>query len=127
MPYDCRPPDRSFLLPARYELLQGGWIVGGPDVVLEVVSPRDTSRAKLPFYFDVGVTEVVLVDRETRAVEVLVRDAADFRPVAPDVDGWVRCATLDTELRSEPDPAGGTPLLHVRRVADPARALRLGE
>lgn len=122
VPEDYRTPDRSFLLPGRYDRVQGGWIVGGPDVVLEVVSPNDESREKLPFYRALGVTEVILIDRLTRAVEVLKAAARGFEAVAPDPDGWVRCETLRTELRTEPDPLAG-PALHVRRADEPGREL----
>src|ERR1700722_3665714 len=53
VPSDYRVPDRSFLLPESLGKFQGGWIVGGPEVVLEILSPGDESRAKLPFYSSV--------------------------------------------------------------------------
>ena len=122
VPSDYRTPDRSFLLPERYERVQGGWIVGGPDVVLEVLSPGDEARAKLPFYFELDVREVLLIDRDTRAVQVLRRGPAAFEVAPPDGEGWHTSEVLGTGLRREEGPAG--PRLHLRRLgADPAREL----
>jgi len=122
VPSDYRTPDRSFLLPERYERFQGGWIVGGPDVVLEVLSPGDESRAKLPFYFELGVREVLLIDRDTRAVQVFRRGPAAFELAPPDGEGWHTSEVLGTALRREEGPAG--PRLHLRRLGgDSAREL----
>jgi Uma2 family endonuclease len=118
-PRDYRTPDRSFLLPERYGRFEGGWIVGGPDVALEIVSPGDESRAKLPFYLSVGVREVVLIERRTRAVEVLRATEAGWAQVKPSAEGWVRSDVLRTEWRAD------GPALLVRRWDEPARELRL--
>jgi Uma2 family endonuclease len=125
VPSDYRTPDRSFLLPERYGRVQGGWIVGGADAVLEIVSPRDESRAKLPFYFSVGVREVVLIDRDTRDVEVLHAGTGAFETRRADASGWVPSQILGTELRREADAAGAA-LLHVRRTGDPGREAFIG-
>ena len=37
---------------------------GGPDLAIEVVSPRDRSRKKIPFYEKVGTRELLIVDRK---------------------------------------------------------------
>ena len=120
-PRDYRTPDRSFLLPERYDRLQGGWIVGGPDVVLEIASPGDESRAKLPFYAAVGVREAVIIDRRSRAVEVLSASPAGWAQVARDAQGWVRSHVLRTEWRTDGS------ILHVRRWDEPTRTLAIGE
>jgi Uma2 family endonuclease len=36
---------------------------GGPDLVIEVISPNDRSRKKIPFYEKIGTREVLLIDR----------------------------------------------------------------
>lgn len=125
VPRDYRTPDRSFLLPGSDQRLQGGWIVGPPDAVLEIRSPRDETLEKLPWYFDLGVREVLLIDRDTREVEVRTRGASGFEPVPPDADGWVRSQTLRTELRREPAVGDARPALVLRRTDDPARTHRI--
>lgn len=125
VPRDYRTPDRSFLLPDGQAKLQGGWIVGPPDVVLEIRSPRDESLDKLPWYFELGVGEVILIDRDTRAVEVLTRGARGFEPVQPDAGGWLASALLRTELRAEAAGGAQRPTLRLRRSDDPGRAHRI--
>ncbi|MBX3469963.1 MAG: Uma2 family endonuclease [Planctomycetes bacterium] len=116
-PTDYRVPDLSFLLPERYGRFVDGWIVGGPDAVLEVVSPGDESREKLPFYADLDVREVIFLDRLTRTVEVLRASQAGWAQVTAGADGWVRSDVLRTEWRTE----GAT--LRVRRWDEPAREM----
>jgi Uma2 family endonuclease len=48
--------------------------------VVVILSPEDESRAKLPFYFRVGVEEVLLVDPDERTIEWLVRAEDAFEP-----------------------------------------------
>jgi Uma2 family endonuclease len=125
VPDDYRTPDRVWLCPERYGRVQGGWVVGGPDVVLEIVSPGQRCLQKLPFYFEVGVREVLLIWRDSRQVKVLRRGASDWEeaPVGP--DGWVPSLVLDAELRTESRP-DEVPALHLRRISEPERSLTIG-
>jgi len=127
VPDDYRVPDRVWVLPERYDRIRGGWIVGGPDVVLEVLSPGARALAKLPWYHAQGVREVLLIDRVTRAVRLLRRGPAAWEEVAPDPDGWLASEVLDTALRRE-DPAPGeeAPTLVLRRSGAPERTVRIG-
>lgn len=43
---------------------------GGPDFAVEILSPRDRSRRKLPFYAKVGVRELLLIDRKPWTLEL---------------------------------------------------------
>ncbi|HSI35178.1 MAG TPA: Uma2 family endonuclease, partial [Tepidisphaeraceae bacterium] len=43
---------------------------GGPDLAVEIVSPRDRSREKLAFYAAVGTREVLLIDRDPWQLEL---------------------------------------------------------
>ena len=45
-------------------------LCGGPDFLLEVVSPDDLCREKLPFYAAVGTREVLILDREPWKLEL---------------------------------------------------------
>lgn len=120
VPSDYRMPDRSFLCPDRYDRRQGGWIVGGPNAVIEIVSPGDESRQKLPFYLSVGVEEVIFIDRQTRDIEVLRAGAEGYEPVAPGDDGWVESRVLSTQFRRDSDESG-TAAVHLRRTDDHER------
>lgn len=127
VPEDYRTPDRSFLLPARAERFQGGWIVGGPDAIVEIESPGDESRDKLPFYLGVGVREAIFIHRDTRRVEVFRATPHGWVEVEADDQGWTRSEVLSTELRTEtPLTPGGPRALHLRRTDEPTRELVIG-
>ncbi|MBV8780465.1 MAG: Uma2 family endonuclease [Phycisphaerae bacterium] len=59
---------------------------GGPDFAIEIVSPKDRSREKFEFYANVGVRELLLIDREPWQLEL-------FRLV----DGQLQSAAVATE------------------------------
>ena len=43
---------------------------GGPDLVVEIISPGEDPQAKFDFYAGIGVREVMIVDRHPWAVEL---------------------------------------------------------
>jgi Uma2 family endonuclease len=43
---------------------------GGPDFLLEILSPGDKAREKLPFYAKIGTREVLLLDRDPWQLEL---------------------------------------------------------
>ena len=99
---DPRNHDKNYRVPdivivePRHVLRRGS---EGPIVLaIEVLSPDDECRDKLPFYAERGVAEVWLVDPETRGIEVyLLRGATYFTTVA-DRAGVIRAPALDLEL-----------------------------
>jgi hypothetical protein len=48
---------------------------------VEILSPGDESRQKLPFYADHEVDEVLLVDPATRTIAWLALDHGEYQPV----------------------------------------------
>jgi Uma2 family endonuclease len=64
----------------RARILETHWY-GGPDFVIEVVSPGDRSREKLAFYATIGVRELLLIDRELRYIELYALQARQLVPV----------------------------------------------
>jgi Uma2 family endonuclease len=65
-----RVPDvAAFLNDTKAKNCNTHWC-GGPDLVIEVLSPYDQARAKLPFYGKVGVRELLLIDRDPWALEL---------------------------------------------------------
>jgi Uma2 family endonuclease len=59
--YRC--PDVAVRLEGgRAEVRENYWL-GGPDFLVEVVSPDDQTHEKLPFYESIGTREVLVVDR----------------------------------------------------------------
>lgn len=70
----------------------------GAEVVVEVLSPDDESRDKFPFYAQVGVREIWLVEPSNRATEVYELVGGEYRAI-PFVDGVTRSPVLGIELR----------------------------
>ncbi len=71
---------------------------GPVEVAIEILSPDDESRDKMPFYAERGVKELWLVDRDTRLVEVYLLRGKVYAIVAPDRAGIIRAPALDLEL-----------------------------
>ncbi|CAN5790131.1 hypothetical protein BH24ACT3_BH24ACT3_01160 [soil metagenome] len=90
---DFRVPDQIYCRP---ELLTGRGIDGPADFVVEIRSPGDESVEKLPFYDDLGVTEILLVDPRSGAFD-LYRPAGSAQALRIPVEdrGEVRCEVLD--------------------------------
>ena len=78
-------------------------IEGRAVLVIEVLSPRDDSYAKLPFYRRVGVEELLFVDARTRAFEVRRPASEGWEVVAADEDGWTTLTSLGVGLRLTED------------------------
>ena len=66
--YRC--PDVVVVLPGSTARDCGAFHLGGPDFVVEIVSPYDHSREKIEFYEDVSVRELLLVDRDPWVLEL---------------------------------------------------------
>lgn len=65
-----RVPDVAVVLrESSAQNLDTHWY-GGPDFVVEVVSPDDKSREKIPFYAGVGVRELLIIDRNPWMLEL---------------------------------------------------------
>ncbi len=66
--YRC--PDVAVVLPGcKAKNCRTHWF-GGPDFAVEVISPKDRSREKLPFYSTIGVRELLLLDRQPWSLEL---------------------------------------------------------
>jgi len=91
-----RVPEWVFVRAGREALLRAdsSYVDGSPDVILEVRSPGDETDEKTPFYEKVGVAEEVIVDRDTRRVQVLRRVSGRLVPVSPNAEGWIYCEGL---------------------------------
>jgi len=71
---------------------------GPVELAIEVLSPDDESRDKLPFYAERGVKELWLVDPETRHIEIYLLRGKMYVIVAEDAAGIMRAPALDLEL-----------------------------
>jgi Uma2 family endonuclease len=65
-----RVPDVAvFLAGTQAENLETHWL-GGPDFGVEITSPGDQTREKVPFYEKVGTGELLIIDRDPWALEL---------------------------------------------------------
>jgi Uma2 family endonuclease len=68
--HNYRVPDAAVILNGgRARNCETHWC-GGPDLVVEILSPYDRAREKLPFYAEIGSREVLLIDRDPWALEL---------------------------------------------------------
>jgi len=67
---DYRVPDICVLLPNSQAKVERTYIAGGPDLVIEIHSPDDETYEKLGWYAKQGVREIVVINRDTRKVEL---------------------------------------------------------
>lgn len=65
-----RNPDLVYFAPATQAEDHGTFWCGGPDFLLEIVSPDDMSREKLPFYASINTREVLILDRDPWQLEL---------------------------------------------------------
>lgn len=77
--HNYRCPDVAVYLPDNPAKLRGSYWLGGPDFVVEIISPDDRSRQKFDFYAKVGVRELLLVDRDPWALELYQRRGTEWK------------------------------------------------
>lgn len=73
-PLRTRQPDVVFISNARRSIIGGQVIEGGPDLVIEILSPADTRRElveKLQDYQAINVREAWIVATQGQTIEVL--------------------------------------------------------
>lgn len=112
---DYRIPDVAVM--TRERRPHRGDVYVQPAVVFEVRSPDDETFDKLPFYAAVGVRAVVIVERDTKAVQVLTLVDESFVIEPPGPDGWLPIHAVGVEVRT--DTAGSVARLAVRLAGDP--------
>lgn len=84
---------------ARPEHVSQRGIEGRASLVVEILSPGDESRDKMPFYRRVGVEELLFVDPVTRGFEVW-RLGAGWHQVPVAADGWTHLLSHGAHLRT---------------------------
>ncbi|MEX2661069.1 MAG: Uma2 family endonuclease [Vicinamibacterales bacterium] len=98
--HDYRIPDLTFVTAGREHVLQPDGIRGeGPDAVIEIRSPDDETYEKLPFYAALGIPEVVVCDRDTKAPEIFRLAGSEYLLLQADRGGWLTSSVLGVRLR----------------------------
>ncbi len=97
--FNYRIPDMVLLDPPRFGIDKNEYMVGAPLVVVEIRSRNDETYEKLPFYAALGVPEVWVIDRDTKAVEVHRLSGGAYATLAADADGWLRSPAAGVAFR----------------------------
>ena len=95
-PDDFRIPDLVLLTQYRFAIDKDEYFEGGPDVVVEIKSPDDDTLEKIPFYAEIGVREIWIIDRDTKEIQAM--DKGRLEALTPDPDGWWRSPTTGVEM-----------------------------
>lgn len=106
-PDDFRITDLVLLRPERFSIDRNEYFEGGPDAVVEIKSPGDETYAQIPFYAEIGVRELWVVDRDTQAIEVHVLEGAAPFLVPAGPDGWIASAATGLEPRGSEGGSAG--------------------
>jgi Uma2 family endonuclease len=75
---DFRIPDLSVVLHDSRAQVRENFIAGGPDFIIEIHSPGDETYDKLAWYANQGVREVLVIDRDTRALAFYRRQGSQL-------------------------------------------------
>lgn len=100
-PSNYRVPDLVLLSSDCPAIDHDIYIEGPPTVVVEIRSPGDETMEKLPFYAEIGVPEVWLIDRDTRRPEVLVLNEGQYQRPSSAAEGWLDSPATGVRLRGE--------------------------
>jgi Uma2 family endonuclease len=100
-PGNYRIPDLVLLTPDRFDIDREEYFEGAPTVVVEIRSPGDESYEKLPFYTDLAVPEVWIIDRDTKQPEIRRLGQRQYSLATPDEDGWITSPITEVQMRPE--------------------------
>jgi Uma2 family endonuclease len=100
-PDNYRIPDVVLVTADRFDGICGDYFEGAPTVVVQIHSPGDEAYEKLSFYAGLGVPEVWIIDRDTKAPELYALHGGDYEPQPADQDGWLHSAATGVQMRGE--------------------------
>jgi Uma2 family endonuclease len=103
--FDPARPDERWRVPdvlaARPEHWTERGVEGPADLVVEILSPRDESLEKFPFYAEMGVAQILLVEPRELVFSLHTLDGVSYREAH---DG--RLAALEVGIAHEVDDDG---------------------
>lgn len=98
---DYRVPD---LVVSRPQDRSSRGVEGRAELVVEILSPNDETYDKVDFYAEVGVRELLVIDPDTRRVELFVLRGGRLHAALPDPSGAITLASLDITLSTDDGP-----------------------
>ncbi len=114
--HNYRCPDVAVYRSGNPAIPRGASWQGGPDFAVEISSPPDRAREKLDFYARVGVTELLIVDRDPWALELYRRRGLEWDLVgasSPDTSEPIASVVLPLTFRLVPAESVARPAIEV--------------
>ncbi|MFZ5829253.1 MAG: Uma2 family endonuclease [Planctomycetota bacterium] len=103
--HNYRAPDVAEFLNSTRAVDCGTHWMGAADFLVEIISPGDRTREKLPFYDSIGVVELLLVDRDPWKLELYQRTDRGLTKSAestPRDSGILESAVVPLSFRLKP-------------------------
>lgn len=97
-----RVPDVAVFLKTTRAVNHDQFWCGGPDFVVEIISPHDQTRQKLAFYGAIGTRELLVVDRDPWQLELYRHDGEALPLVATGLvceERWIKSQVLGLMIR----------------------------
>jgi hypothetical protein len=112
-----RAPDVVVVLNDSLVVDCGTHLMGGPDFLTEIQSPGDQTEEKIPFYSQLRVRELLVIQRDTRQLQLYRHDGQTLKPVEPSTfrgGKWLVSAVVPLAFRRK--VLRGKPLTEVQRT-----------
>jgi Uma2 family endonuclease len=90
------------LTPDCFDIDRIEYFEGAPTVVVEIRSPGDETMEKLPFYAQIGVPEVWVIDRDTKQPTLFRLYSGQYNEESAKQDGWLFSSATGIRFRHEP-------------------------
>jgi Uma2 family endonuclease len=114
-----RAPDVVVVLKESQAIDCETHLMGGPDFLTEIQSPGDDTEEKIPFYAQLRVGELLVIQRDTRQLQLYRHDGQGLVLVEPSNfrgGKWLVSAVIPFAFRRR--VIRGTPLTEVQRTDD---------
>ncbi len=97
-----RVPDLAVLRDAQATAPDSPWLDAGVELLVEIRSPGDETEEKIPFYQARRIPELLIVERDSKAVTLRSLHGKAYRIVPPAPDGTAALRCLPVLFRSDP-------------------------
>jgi len=121
-----RCPDVIVLFPGNPAKNLDTVLVGGPDFAVEILSPHDRAREKLPFYGQIKTRECLYIDRQQECVELYRLSGEQMELVATlTAENGVKCRSEVLRLDLCVLQDAQNTFLEIRQASEPSQIWRV--
>jgi hypothetical protein len=92
-------------------------LMGGPDFLIKIQSPRDDTGEKIPFYSEIRVRDLLVIARDSRQLQLYRHDGQKLVPVQPSAfqrGKWLVSKVVPLAFRQK--ALRGGPVVEVQRT-----------